>query len=184
MRVLTLLSLLILCSYQVSCGGSDKRLLSIETRFKNVVVIDAPGRSCTLQQTGAADAEDDLSPLKALIGSVRIKWDGEEDLEVIYIRLKFMAAGGADQVIMISGAELGRTLIGNTSGRVIIPSHAELDSNDACNLEVGGINLADKTRTQFGQGSILIYGVTSKGEQQIAVQGQSFFNFQFDGIDQ
>jgi len=171
---------------QLSCGNQQAQPLTIEVRHRNVILIDGSGRSCT-KQNSTQDLnpnEDDLSPVKALLGGVRIEWRGEKDLEILYLRIRLTPNGSPEQLINLTGAELGYALI-NSPARVVMRggSSQVIDSSTVCNLEVGGINVGDKTRSQFGQGSILVYGTTLQNGQQVPVQAQGFFSFQFDGIN-
>jgi hypothetical protein len=186
MRKILILGLIFLAMIQMSCGQKGDPLLTIKLRYQNVILIDGGGRSCTKQNdpNDPNPNENDISPLKALLGSVRIEWKGENDLEILYLRVRFIPNEGEEQVMTISGAELGYALI-KRPDRVIINTNGsrEINSEQACNLEVGGINLGDKRKSRFGQGSVLVYGVTTQNGQQVAVQAQTFFSFQFDGIN-
>jgi hypothetical protein len=187
MKVFFLLGVCILSLVQLSCGDKAKQLLTVETRFKNIVLIDGPGRSCTRQNDSSTSVnpnEPDLSPVKGLIGGLIISWNGTTELEILYIRIRLNVAGGNEQIITISGIELGHLLTSNGAARVLVPpGPVTIDSSNFCNFEIGGINIGDKTKSQFGQGTVLVYGTTIENGQQKSVQAQSFFSFQFDGIN-
>jgi len=187
MKILPIAALLILSISQVSCGRKSNQLLTVETRFKNVILIDGPGRSCTRQNDSSTSVnpnEPDLSPVKAIIGGLNIRWNGSTELEILYIRIRLTLTNGNEQIITISGIELGHLLTNNAADRVLVPpGPVTIDSSNFCNFEVGGINVGDKTKSQFGQGNVLVYGVTVENGQQKAIQAQSFFSFQFDGIN-
>jgi hypothetical protein len=186
MKIVSILGLIFLALTQISCGSQSDPLLTVEIRYQNVILIDGGGKSCTKKNAlnDPNPNEDDIAPIKALLGGVKIEWKGENDLEILYLRVRFIPNGNNEQVIIISGAELGYALKKNAD-RVVITANGPrvLDSQLSCNLEVGGINLGDKTKSQFGQGSVLVYGVTTQNGQQVAVQAQAFFSFQFDGIN-
>lgn len=185
MKVSLYIILILLALVQLSCGDKEDPELEVVVRYNNVILIDGTGRSCTLQKAPSSGevAEDDVSPLKALLGGILVTWSGEGEMEILYVRFRFDGQGN-QQSITISGEELGYMMLGNP-GRVVMNSATVpiINSANSCNLEVGGISVGDKTKSQFGQGSVLVYGVTTKNGQQTAVQAQGFFSYQFDGIN-
>ena len=172
-----------------SCGGETGTELSIATRFQNIILVDAPGRSCTAQIKTPSVAND-LSGLKALIGAINLQWDGEDKIEILYISFRFQlpAPDGQstnEQEILLTGEEMSLALKGNGQ-RVLMDAKSKLNSADSssCNLELGGINVGDRRQNAFGAGIVSVYAVTqvAEDEQPRAVQAQNSFSFQYEGI--
>lgn len=167
-------------------SGTSNDQLQISSRFKTVILVDASGRSCTSQVKTPNDPED-LTGLKALIGAVKLDWVGARELEILYIRFRFLipnAQGQAqdEQEMILSGEELG-FLLGTAGKRVVMAANSKLDSATlGCNLELGGLKVPDKRVNAFGQGIVSVYGVAlSESDQPQAVQAQTSFSFQYDG---
>lgn len=172
-----------------SCQQTDKEpsLLEIKLKFKNLILIDAPGKSCTLQISDPA-AESDLGALKGLLGGITLNWSGDQEYEVLYVRVKLLSGSLSNnqEIMTVSGTELGFMLKGSP-GRVIIPGGSlsnptVLSSPTSCNIEIGGIGVKNKASSAYGQGVVTVYGATIRDGQPFPVQTQANFTFQYDGV--
>ncbi|MFN7729010.1 MAG: hypothetical protein ACK5P7_07625 [Bdellovibrio sp.] len=166
------------------CSGTGTEDLEIRTRNAQFILVDATTKSCR-QVIEAPQDEDDLQPISMSIGTITIDWKGKNPLQISYMRFLLQGAGIQGGVFSktISGSDLGYTWRGN-AGIVSFPAQVgEVTSVPGCNVAIGGIPLADKTKSSSGQGSLLIYGLTADGDQDVPVQVRTYFSWRFDGIN-
>jgi len=179
------LLLIFIISSLMSCqdSGSGSDLLTITPKFSNMILIDGGGKSCTLQLTDPA-AEDDLASLKGILGGVSITWTGTSDFEILYLKLTFSGSGiGSSGTLIktITGSELSYLLKGS-SGVPTITSGQTLVSATGCNWEIGAIEIDDKSKSSFGQVTLLVYGVSTIDGQKVPISAQTYLSYQYDGI--
>lgn len=183
MRSQLLRALWLLCFVLVgSCGQKDDSDLTVSLKSDQVILINTGGKSCTLQlQDPTATA--DLSPVKAIVGSVSLNWSGEEAFELLYLKFTFLTVGDSNENYSteISGVDMGY-LFNEAPGAVTLAANSAKTSTTDCSLEIGGIGILNKSVSRSGQGSVLAYGITTKDGKVEAVTAQSYFSYQFDGI--
>lgn len=166
-----------------SCAKSSS-LLEIQMKYRDVVIVDTKGRSCTSFYNTPTDPPD-LSALKAILGGVKATWKGQVPLEIIYLRLRFDLGDGNQAVSMISGEELSALFNGNpSSGTVVLAPNSTKDTTQlspACNWEVGGISISDKEKSIFGSASLFVYALTQENPPKV-IQATDNFSFQYIGL--
>lgn len=181
-----LLMLLFLSSVYagVSCSSSSQQL-EIRGKYRDVVLVDTKGRSCVSFYSTPTDPPD-LSPIKAIMGGVKLNLKGQVPLEIIYLRLRFDLGNDNQAVTVISGEELSALFTTNpSSGAVVLPANTSVDTSqlaNACNWEVGGISLANKDQSVFGSATLSVYALTQENPPKV-IQASDNFAFQFIGLN-
>jgi hypothetical protein len=169
----------------LSCEGIQNQQFTTTVANGDMILLDTTGRSCKLQISGDPGTDaDDLTAVKAIIGQFRIRWAGPNNLNLKYLRVRFVSSGisGGEQFMTFSGQDLAFIWNGVAALSPVAPSASDQSSTPLCTFEVGGINLVDKKKTIFGTGSLFIYGTTLEGDLEVPVTSEQFFNFRFDGV--
>lgn len=152
-----------------------------QTSYPEYLLLDADGMSCRQQiqdPTGYADVD----AVKMLLGTLDLKWDGDHEFRLDYIKIQLMSneVDNGRFAKIISGLDLSYMFLGKP-GVVKVAPHSMVSTTDACFVEVGGIGLTDTNIPAAGNGEILFVGTYNDGTSTRSAVIAQPFSFRFDG---
>ena len=138
----------------LSCSNVDSQQFETKLGNNQLILLDTSGRSCKLQINGPQSGADDVSPIKAILGKVKIHWEGLNPLKLVYMRVKFQtpAINGGVKSYFFSGKDLAFIWSGTESLPIVVP--ASVKKRDVAYLVVHAARLC---------ATVLTCAVTSSG---------------------
>lgn len=158
--------------------------LSLSGSVDNVPLLDLPGRSCALQVVSFRSGPDDLAPVKALLGSLKLGWTGDAPVRIDSMTVEFRGPGIRDgrQEIAVDARELSYLWAGDELPAVHVPARTTISTTPFCFFMVGGVAVVD-TRAYFeNTGVVRVRGSYEGAAGRESVAAEMLFRYHHSPI--
>ena len=143
-----------------------------------VPLLDIAGRSCKAQVTDYFNDDNDLEPVKAIIGTMRLSWFGNEDVTLEKMAFYFSGKrieNGA-QVVSLSKEELSH-LWGGYGENIVLKAHSRLTTTPFCQFSIGGIKILNKYEYFETSATVKVTVSYMKNDQKVYLHDELVFRY-------
>lgn len=158
--------------------------LNVSVQNDRVVLIDSSARSCEQQITDPQHTNpDDIQGLSFNLKGFSLAWVGRNTFFPMYAAVFLHPDNNPGKVyeVHINRRQFAFAWIGAAKNPEPMQPNSKEHSTTACNFTVGGIQVADKTKSFTGTGHFYVYGYEQNEDGYVKYVAESV-DFKFEYI--